>query len=127
MAAQLMSLKKIDKAFVGSDRIAINGDFANKIGTYSVAVNCKYHNIPFYVVAPYTTVDPLCNNGSEIPIEQRVSTEVTGYMSTQWAPPNINVYNPSFDVTPHTLVSGWVLDRSFYTLKNIEQGVLKSC
>jgi methylthioribose-1-phosphate isomerase len=127
MAAHLMSLKKISKAIVGSDRIAINGDFANKIGTYSVAVNCHYHNIPFYVAAPYTTVDSKCQCGAEIPIEQRVSTEVTGYGATQWAPKGINVYNPSFDVTPSKLVSGWILDRAVYTKSDIEKGAFKLC
>lgn len=127
MAAHLMSLKKITKAIVGSDRIAINGDFANKIGTYSVAVNCFYHKIPFYVTAPYTTVDTSCKNGSEIPIEQRSENEVRGFGELQWAPKNIQVYNPSFDVTPHELVSAWILDKAVYFKKDIENGVLKLC
>jgi methylthioribose-1-phosphate isomerase len=127
MAAHLMSLGKITKAIVGSDRIAVNGDFANKIGTYSVAVNCHYHRIPFYVAAPYTTVDPHCADGSQIPIEQRKKEEVQGYSDLQWAPKDIQVYNPSFDVTPHQLVSAWVLDKGVYYKKDIEEGVLKSC
>jgi methylthioribose-1-phosphate isomerase len=131
MAAHLMSLGKITKAIVGSDRIAINGDFANKIGTYSVAVNCFYHEIPFYVAAPYTTVDIHCTDGSKIPIEQRNSKEVTGvsgsFGDVQWAPQGMQVYNPAFDVTPAKLVSGWILDKAAYTKKEIEQGVLKSC
>jgi methylthioribose-1-phosphate isomerase len=131
MAAHLMSLKKINKAIVGSDRIAINGDFANKIGTYSVAVNCHYHQIPFYVAAPYTTVDVKCLSGAEIPIEQRAAREVQGvqghFGEVIWAPEKIQVYNPAFDVTPATLVSAWILDRGCYTKKEIEQGVLKSC
>lgn len=127
MAAHLMSLRKINKAIVGSDRIAINGDFANKIGTYSVAVNCHYHNIPFYVAAPYTTVDVNCKNGTEIPIEQRSAKEVLGYIDTLWAPQNIDVYNPAFDVTPHSLVSAWVLDKAVYFKNDIEKGVLKLC
>ena len=129
MAAQLMSLKKITKAIVGSDRIATNGDFANKIGTYSVAVNCFYHNIPFYVAAPYTTVDIHCSHGDQIPIEQRSSAEVTGvsgsFGDVTWAPEGISVYNPAFDVTPAKLVTNWILDTATYDKKNIESGILK--
>lgn len=129
MAAHLMSLKKITKAIVGSDRIAVNGDFANKIGTYSVAVNCFYHNIPFYVAAPYTTVDPTCASGELIPIEQRKSAEVLGvqghFGSVQWAPMDSKVYNPSFDVTPAKLVVAWVLDRAVYFQKDVDAGVFK--
>ena len=128
MAAQLMSLKKITKAIVGSDRIATNGDFANKIGTYSVAVNCFYHNIPFYVAAPYTTVDVHCADGSQIPIEQRSAVEVTGvsgsFGEVTWAPAGVAVYNPAFDVTPAKLVSNWILDTAAYDRKNIESGIL---
>ncbi|MGZ3690948.1 MAG: S-methyl-5-thioribose-1-phosphate isomerase, partial [Pseudobdellovibrio sp.] len=125
MAAHLMSLKKINKAIVGSDRIAVNGDFANKIGTYSVAVNCHYHQIPFYVAAPYTTVDPECANGSQIPIEQRNKKEVQGYGELLWAPHEVAVYNPSFDVTPHKLVSAWILDKKVYYQKDVDQGVFR--
>lgn len=121
MAAHLMSLGKITKAFVGSDRIAQNGDFANKIGTYSVAVNCKYHHIPFYVVAPMTTVDFNCVSGKSIPIEQRSPSEV---IST-WAPASSNVYNPSFDVTPAELTTGWVMDTGVYTHIDIKNGIFK--
>jgi len=131
MAAHLMSLKKITKAIVGSDRIAINGDFANKIGTYSVAVNCYYHQIPFFVAAPYTTVDTQCKSGEEIPIEQRTPEEVRGvkghFGEVLWAPDGVKVYNPAFDVTPAKLVSAWILDRGNYKKSDIEQGVLKSC
>lgn len=127
MAAHLMSLKKITKAIVGSDRIAVNGDFANKIGTYSVAVNCHYHSVPFYVAAPYTTVDPLCNNGNEIPIEQRKPSEVQGYQDLIWAPKKIEVYNPAFDVTPQKLVSAWIMDKAVYYKADVEKGVFQSC
>ena len=129
MAAHLMSLKKINKAIVGSDRIAINGDFANKIGTYSVAVNCSYHQIPFYVAAPYTTVDPKCQHGGEIPIEQRPANEVLGasgsFGKVLWAPIGVQVYNPAFDVTPAKLVTNWILDKAAYSKKDIESGILK--
>lgn len=121
MAAHLMSEGRINKAIVGSDRIAQNGDFANKIGTYSVAVNCKYHNIPFYVAAPFTTVDFECVSGKDIPIEQRAPSEVIG----TWALKEANVYNPSFDVTPATLTTGWVMDTGVYNYKDIEQGIFK--
>ena len=127
MAAHLMSLKKISKAIVGSDRIAVNGDFANKIGTYSIAVNCHYHQIPFYVAAPYTTVDPNCKSGADIPIEQRNENEVKGFQELQWAPKNVHVYNPSFDVTPNELVSAWILDKAVYYKKDIERGVFNLC
>jgi len=127
MAAHLMSLNKISMAIVGADRIAINGDFANKIGTYSVAVNCHYHNIPFYVAAPYTTVDFDCNNGTEIPIEQRGAEEVCGHAGMAWAPKNINVYNPAFDVTPSKLVTAWILDKTIYYKADVDKGVLKLC
>lgn len=126
MAAQLMSLGKIDKVFVGSDRIAANGDFANKIGTYSVAVNCHYHKIPFYVAAPFTTVDPACKDGKNIPIEQRTPIEVRGaqgsFGNVTWAPENVNVYNPSFDVTPATLTTGWVMDKGVFKKDDILKG-----
>lgn len=127
MAAHLMSLKKITKAIVGADRIAVNGDFANKIGTYSVAVNCHYHKIPFFVAAPYTTVDSNCNSGAEIPIEQRNAKEVQGYGELQWAPKSVHVYNPAFDVTPNELVSAWILDKAVYYKNDVERGVFKSC
>lgn len=127
MAAHLMSLNKIQKIFVGSDRIAANGDFANKIGTYSVAVNAHYHNIPFYVAAPFTTVDSFCKNGANIPIEERSSFEVTGaqgfFGNIQWAPKNVSVYNPSFDVTPAELTTAWVMDQGIY----FKNDVLKGC
>lgn len=90
--------------WVGADRIAANGDVANKIGTYSLAVLAKFHGIPFYVAAPQTTLDPDCPNGDAIPIEQRAASEVTGvagsFGAVQWAPENAQVYNPAFDVTP---------------------------
>ena len=129
MAAHLMSLKKIDKVFVGSDRIAANGDFANKIGTYGVAIHAHFHKIPFYVAAPFTTVDPECESGDKIPIEQRIPQEVWGYKSLQgetfWVPKQTPAYNPAFDVTPHSLVSGWVMDRGLFTNKEVSQGIFK--
>lgn len=114
MAAHLMSLGKIDCAFVGCDRIARNGDFANKIGTYSIAVSCYYHQIPFYVVGPKTTFDENCLTGKDIIIEERIPQEVRGargsFGDIQWAPLDANVYNPSFDVTPAKLITNWIMD-----------------
>ncbi|WP_318366105.1 S-methyl-5-thioribose-1-phosphate isomerase [Enterobacter sp.] len=114
MAASLMAKGQVDAVWVGADRIAANGDVANKIGTYSLAVLAKFHNIPFYVAAPHTTLDPDCPNGEAIPIEQRDAREVTGvagsFGAVQWAPDAARVYNPAFDVTPAALISGWVLD-----------------
>lgn len=106
MAASLMSTKKIHGVFVGSDRIAKNGDAANKVGTYGLAVHAKHHGIPFYVVAPRTTFDPACPSGSKIPIEQRQSGEVTGPGVTRES----GVWNPAFDVTPRALITKIIFD-----------------
>lgn len=106
MAAGLMAQGKIQKIFVGADRIAKNGDVANKIGTYGVAVLAHFHRIPFYVVAPRTTFDKTCASGREIPIEQRAADEVRAGKSPTTSP----VYNPAFDVTPRELITGIVLD-----------------
>lgn len=110
MAASLMKAGKVQKAFVGSDRIAANGDAANKIGTYGVAVLAKHHNIPFYVVAPSTTFDADCPDGNSIPIEERNPEEVRAGK----APHSCKVWNPAFDVTPKTLITKVILeDREF--------------
>jgi len=106
MAAGLMAQGKIQKVFVGADRIANNGDVANKIGTYGVAVLAHFHGVPFYVVAPRTTFDQACASGRDIPIEQRAPDEVRAGKS----PPTSPVYNPAFDVTPRALITGIVLD-----------------
>ncbi|WP_445428196.1 S-methyl-5-thioribose-1-phosphate isomerase [Alishewanella sp. HL-SH05] len=131
MAAMLMARGQVDRIFVGSDRIAANGDFANKVGTYSlaVAVLAHYHQVPFYVVAPHTTVDLACADGSVIPIEQRNADEVRGvsgaFGQTLWAPEEAPVFNPAFDVTPASLVTGWVLDTGIYSQQDISAGVLQ--
>lgn len=128
MAAMLMARGQVDRIFVGSDRIAANGDFANKVGTYSLAVLAQYHKIPFYVVAPHTTVDLACADGSAIPIEQRHGNEVRGvrgaFGTAIWAPEDAAVFNPAFDVTPAPLVTGWVLDSGVYSQADIAKGVL---
>ena len=130
MAAMLMAQGKVDAILVGADRIAANGDFANKVGTYSLAVNARYHEVPFYVVAPYTTVDPACPDGSAIPIEERKATEVQGvsgsFGDVIWSPDDAPVYNPAFDVTPAELVTGWILDTAVYDLADIDAGALSS-
>ncbi len=129
MAASLMAAGKVDKIFVGADRIAANGDFANKVGTYNLAVLAHFHNIPFYVVAPLTTLDTQTTCGNDIEIEQRSVNEVRGvsgsFGEAIWAPTNAQVYNPAFDVTPANLVTGWVLDTGVYNQADIEQGILK--
>lgn len=106
MAATVMRAGKIHSAFVGCDRIAANGDIANKIGTYSAAVVAAHHKVPFYVVGPRTTVDLGCATGRDIPIEERGSDEVRAGKS----PANANVFNPAFDVTPRELITAIVLD-----------------
>ncbi|CNK84677.1 S-methyl-5-thioribose-1-phosphate isomerase [Yersinia aleksiciae] len=126
MAASLMAKGKVDAVWVGADRIAANGDVANKIGTYSLAVLAHYHRIPFYVAAPHTTHDPACPNGAAIPIEQRAASEVMGVTGSfghcQWAPESASVYNPAFDVTPAALISGWVLDSGVITPEQVAAG-----
>lgn len=126
MAAALMAEGQVDAVWVGADRIAANGDVANKIGTYSLAVLAHHHRIPFYVAAPHTTVDRYCPNGKAIPIEQRAASEVTGvagsFGAVQWAPAGIAVHNPAFDVTPAELISGWVLDSGCVTPLQVAAG-----
>jgi methylthioribose-1-phosphate isomerase len=111
MAASLMRDGKIDCVIVGADRIAANGDAANKIGTYNVAVLAHFHQIPFYVAAPFSTIDPNIATGRQIPIEERDSTEVTHIEGIQVAPEGCKVINPAFDVTPGDLISGIITER----------------
>jgi len=129
MAGYLMSQGKVQKVLVGTDRIALNGDFANKVGTYSLAVLCHYHKVPFYVVAPSTTVDRRCMSGAQIPIEERQAFEVRGmegsFGKVQWASQQTEVYNPAFDVTPVDLVTGIVIDGNYYPQAELKAGQLK--
>lgn len=111
MAAQVMKERRIQKIFVGADRIAANGDAANKIGTYGVAVLAKYHGVPFYVVAPSSTFDLSLPDGSAIPIEERDPREITEPFGKRTAPIGVNVYNPAFDVTPAELITGIITER----------------
>ncbi len=111
MAGHLMSRGEIDVVVVGADRIAANGDVANKIGTYALAVLAKRHGIPFYVAAPLSTFDLEIPDGSHIPIEERPAGEVTGYRDVRWAPEGVLVRNPAFDVTPAELITGIVTEK----------------
>lgn len=126
MAAFEMAQGRVQKVIVGSDRIARNGDFANKIGTYGLAVLCHFHRIPFYVAAPVTTIDPECADGGEIPIEQRSAEEIRGvrgaFGEVSWAPAQTPVDNPAFDVTPAELVDGWILNTGFFNRDAIRAG-----
>jgi len=128
VAGSLMVAGEVDIIFVGADRIATNGDFANKVGTYSLAVLANHHQIPFYVVAPVTTIDPNCGQGRDIPIEQRNAQEVRGVSGSfgecSWAPKNAPVYNPAFDVTPAELVTGWVLDKGVFSQNDVKENAL---
>ena len=111
MAAHMMALGRIDCVIVGADRIAANGDVANKVGTYGHAVVAACHRIPFYVAAPLSTVDLACPTGGDIPIEERAAREVTHVLDRQIAPSGIRVANPAFDVTPAELVTAIVTER----------------
>jgi methylthioribose-1-phosphate isomerase len=111
MAGYFMRQGHIKAVFVGADRIAANGDVANKIGTYSVAVLARAHSIPFYVVAPTSTVDLSLSSGEYIPVEQRKPEEVTSVQGVEIAPPGVPVANPAFDITPHQYVTAIITER----------------
>jgi methylthioribose-1-phosphate isomerase len=114
MSGALMRQGKVDLVVVGADRIAANGDTANKIGTYSVAVLAREHQIPFYVAAPLSTIDLNTPDGDHIPIEERNPREVTHVGSSQLAPAGAHVWNPAFDVTPHHLIAGIITERGIF-------------
>lgn len=109
-AAFLMQQKKIDLVITGADRIALNGDTANKIGTYNLAILCKHHNIPFYIAAPSSTIDTKCKSGKNIVIEYREKSEINSYRNTKITSDNYDVYSPAFDVTPHKLITGIITE-----------------
>ena len=111
MAGHLMSRGEIDAVVVGTDRVAANGDVANKIGTYMVAVLAQRHGIPFYVACPLSTIDLSIPNGAAIPIEERAADEVTGFRDCQWAAKGVQVRNPAFDVTPFDLVTALITEK----------------
>jgi methylthioribose-1-phosphate isomerase len=115
MAAALMKQGKIDKVITGADRIASNGDAANKIGSYNLAVLCKHHKIPFYVAAPFSTFDLSLKTGKDIAIEQRPGFEVTDlFFKRPIAARGVSVFNPAFDVTPHQLISAIITERGIF-------------
>jgi len=111
MSGHLMSLGEIDAVIVGTDRVAANGDVANKIGTYMVAVLAQRHSIPFYVACPISTIDLKLASGKDIPIEERSPLEVTGFRDTQWAAKGVKVQNPAFDITPAELVTALITEK----------------
>ncbi len=111
MAGHFMACGEVDAVVVGADRIVGNGDTANKIGTYPLAVLADYHRVPFYVAAPTSTIDPALHGGSEIPIEERSPLEVTHIQGVAIAPPGAGARNPAFDVTPHGLIGAIVTER----------------
>jgi methylthioribose-1-phosphate isomerase len=112
MAAFALARRKVACAIVGADRIAENGDTANKIGTYQLAVACAHHGVPFYVAAPSTTFDAACPDGAAIPIEERAADEVRRPRDALWAaPPTVPVWNPAFDVTPASLIRGFITEQ----------------
>ncbi len=112
MAAAVLQQKNIALAIAGADRIAANGDTANKVGTHSLAVLCRHFGVPFYIAAPASTFDLSLSSGSQIPIEERAPDEVTRlWYKTRMAPPGVGVFNPAFDVTAHELISAFITDR----------------
>jgi len=111
MAASLLRTGEIDCVIVGTDRTAANGDVANKIGTYPLAVMAQRHKVPFYVAAPLSSIDLTCASGEEIPIEQRPATELTEFAGKSIAPTGVDVFNPAFDVTPAELVTAIITER----------------
>jgi len=114
MSGALMRQGRVDLVVVGADRIAANGDTANKIGTYGVAVLARQHDIPFYVAAPLSTIDLDTPDGRHIPIEERSAREVTHVGSSQLAPAGARIWNPAFDVTPHELIAGIITERGIF-------------
>ncbi len=124
MAGYVMRLGHIQACVVGADRITANGDAANKIGTYSLAVLAKRHGIPFYVAAPWSTVDMSLSDGDAIPIEQRDAKEITNPRGAIFAPKGTKVFNPAFDVTPASLISAIITDRGLVEGPDMIQGLL---
>lgn len=111
MAAMVMQQGKVQAVIVGCDRVAANGDVANKIGTYGVALLAKAHNIPFYVAAPLSTIDLETETGADIPIEERAAEEITAGFGKSTAPEGVKVFNPAFDVTPHHLITAIITEK----------------
>ncbi len=110
-AAVLIGSRRIDAVIVGADRIAANGDTANKVGTYMLSVLAKTHHVPFYIAAPVSTIDFQIQTGKEIPIEQRSADEVTRGFGVQTAPEGVKVFNPAFDVTPYSNITAIITEK----------------
>jgi len=121
MAASAIKNKGVTKIIVGADRIARNGDAANKIGTYGLAILAKHHNIPFYVAAPSSTIDKNIKSGRGIPIEERNKNEIIYTASKQTAPLDSKIYNPAFDITPCRLISGIITEKGIYEIKRFRR------
>ncbi len=113
-AGSLLGSGRIDAVITGADRIARNGDVANKIGTYSLAVLAREHNVPFYVVAPSSTFDQNCAHGSEIPVEMRDAAEILGFRGKSWSPVGVQAWNPAFDVTPAELITAIISEHGVH-------------
>ncbi|MFH5831552.1 S-methyl-5-thioribose-1-phosphate isomerase [Halalkalibaculum sp. DA3122] len=111
MAGSLMQQNKVDMVIVGADRVAANGDTANKIGTYPLAVLASEHDLPFYVAVPLSTIDMELKDGTDIPIEERESDEIANFNGSQVAPDKVETYNPAFDVTPHKYITGFITEK----------------
>lgn len=124
MAGALMAQGKVDLIVVGCDRMAANGDFANKIGTYSLAVLAKHHGVPFYTALPSSSIDMTIPDGSHIVVEQRAGNEVTHLGGVQTGPDGVRTWNPAFDVTPHQLLSGIITERGVLT-GSFDQGLAR--
>jgi methylthioribose-1-phosphate isomerase len=120
MSAALMAQGRVDLVVVGADRIAANGDTANKIGTYGVAVLAREHQIPFYVAAPLSTIDLRTPDGSHIPIEERSAREVTHVGGSQVAPLEAKIWNPAFDVTPSRFIAGIITEKGIFRAPYVE-------
>lgn len=124
MVAALMKSKEVSAVVVGADRVAANGDTANKIGTYQIAICAKYHKIPFYVASPVSTLDLSLSDGIAIPIEERSSVEMTSIQGVPLAPSDMNCWNPAFDVTPAELITGGIItERGVFTVQELEKKI----
>ena len=115
MAGALLASGKVSSVVVGCDRVAANGDTANKIGTYGLAVLAAHHNIPFHVAMPMATLDLACPDGSGIPVEQRPASELRALAGTPVAPDAVETWNPGFDITPAALISSWVTEEGLWS------------
>lgn len=124
-AGHLMSTRRIDAVIVGADRVAANGDVANKIGTYMMAVLAQRHGIPFYVACPLSTIDLGTPSGASIPIEERSANEVAGYRDVRWTPKDTRIANPVFDVTPAELVSALITEKG--VVRSPDRTTLQAC